>query len=74
MPTLQTIERIGASAYAGAFALLPILAEHGVVSEWIVAAVGVVSTAVVAAWTGSKVVTNRTATTPTVDPGSSPVV
>jgi len=54
---LATVERAGLALYAGAFAVLPILADHHVISEWVVSAVGVTATAVVGAWTGGKIVT-----------------
>lgn len=72
--TLQIAERIGLCAYAGAFAVLPVLADHGVISEWIVGAIGVVSTAVVAAWKGGKIVTTPSTTPTLVASPDAPVI
>lgn len=71
---VQAAERVGAAAYAGAFAILPILADHHVISEWIVSAVGVVSTAVIASWTGRKIVTTSTTTATTAASTDAPVI
>ena len=53
----RMLERVAATAYAGAFAVMPIMADHHVISVWLVSAVGVVTTAVIAAWQGSKIIT-----------------